>query len=165
DAIAPLGQAVRLYFVSANGQDADMLPDANTPIILPGLQQTPNAVPTLTEAGLAVLMLLFVVLLYRHLQGRGGQQLLSALLLVLVSGIVLAAALDGQVDDWTGQNPVGIDPLGDTVGTDTDLAAAFATILQGDLYFRLDVADVGELTDLPPVAVADTASITEDAPA
>ena len=166
NAIAPPGQEIRLYFISQSGAAADLLPDAATPITLrlPVLTPPPLPpanIPTLTETGLALLVLAFMLLLYRQLYRRGGRPFLSVLLVVL-SGVVLAATPDGQLDEWAGQNPVGTDPTGDSGSPNTDLVAAFAAVLDGVLCFRLDIAELEDTAPAVTLAEAEKSDVFGD---
>ena len=163
NAIAAAGTTVRLYFAAQSATGDDLLPNSNDPSggnsILFGLvgEQSPAAaIPTLTTWSLLGLILLLAGLI--SWRSRWAGQHLSLFLLVALTGLVLAATLDGQVNDWTGKSPVATDPQGDSSDPATDLVAAFADVASGILYLRLDVANVE--TELPAITSANATTFT-----
>ena len=162
-AIAEPGATVRLYFAtqSTTGDDLLAAVDGAGGEILLVLASDgggePVPIPTLTTWGLLGLALLLAGLASWRLRWTGQQ--LSALLLIVLTGLALAVTLDGDVGDWTGKSPVATDPDGDSANPATDLVAAFAAQENGNLFIRLDVSD---LNNGAPVVAPATFSIAEN---
>ncbi len=162
-AIAEPGATVRLYFAtqSTTGDDLLAAVDGAGGEILLVLASAgggePVPIPTLTTWGLLGLALLLAGLASWRLRWTG--QPLSALLLIVLTGLALAVTLDGDVGDWTGKSPVATDPGGDSANPATDLVAAFAAQENGNLFIRLDVSD---LNNGAPVVAPVTFGIAEN---
>jgi len=155
--IAPPGSQVGLYFVAEDATEAiDLLPNAisngfvvadpnfalNIPFPANPASGPPTAIPSITHGGLAILVLLCMGFLYRQLRRREGQHFLGVLLVVL-SGVVLAATPDGSIDEWDGIPPLGTAPVAPPLNI--NIVAVYAAVFNGEMYFRIDVADLEEL--------------------
>ncbi|CAM2064826.1 Tandem-95 repeat protein [Sulfidibacter corallicola] len=122
-------------------------------------------IPTLGEwmlilyIGLFTLLALYLLRRRKRLGPGGGALMIFLAMLLMGPGI--AIILDGNLDDWAGVPAIGIDPLGDTDQDDpsADLGAVYACDINGNLFLRLDV---GELENLAPNGVDDTATVDED---
>jgi hypothetical protein len=97
-----------------------------------------TAIPTLTEWGALLLVLLLAALAARRLR-RGPRAAWLALVLALGLATTAWAAcvLDGDVGDWAGADPLGLDPFGDSVG-ENDLRAVLAQECVDKVCFRID---------------------------
>lgn len=161
-------QQVQILGQSVGAGSYDLVPDNGTYLVF-GL---PVFVPTLgTWAFVFFVLALLGFALWRGRQGRLSQAG-AALSVLLVATLFLAPVvtirLDGNVDDWSGIDPLALDPAGDTTNTrgvggandpTTDILAFYAAQGAGDIYFRFDVA---ELENRVPVAVDDSATTDED---
>ncbi len=127
----------------------------------------PVPIPTMTQWGLILFILLLTVLALWWMRrtrrlGRGG--LVGLVLLVSLAAIAQFGAFmnDGDVSDWAGVDPLATDPVGDAMGDETpDLTAFFAGQGPEDLFFRLDVVN---LEGSPPTADPQTVATDEDTP-
>ena len=125
---------------------------------------TPAVIPTLGFFGGLLLALALAVLALRTLKHN---RRLAQMLLVgafFSAGFAAWAANfidDGQVGDWSGVSPVGMDAIGDSVPnlSATDIVAAFAADENRNLHFRIDVVDA---ENRPPLAVGDAYTTLED---
>ncbi len=121
-------------------------------------------IPTLGFLGGLLLALALAALALRAL--RHNRRLAQMLLVgaFVSAGFAAWAAnfiADGQVGDWAGSAPVGMDAIGDSVPnlSATDIVGAFAADENRNLYFRIDVVDA---ENRPPVAVGDAYTTLED---
>lgn len=156
------GQA-RLYFTAENiisgAEDVLLTTDgsAGGPPIILGLF---FVIPALGGFGLLILALLLA------LAGARNHKLLRRL---AASGLLLSTFAvwaanhldDGQVGDWSDQNPIALDPSGDQFGAESgvDLLGCFAVEEGQRVYFRCDVVDI---ENQPPVAMDDIGATDED---
>jgi VCBS repeat-containing protein len=157
---------VRIGFgaVSASGS-IDVLYTANGQVGGPPMVVGFAAlIPTLGFFGALLLALALAALALRALKHN---RRLAQMLLVgafLSAGFAAWAAnfiADGQVGDWAGSSPVGMDAIGDSVPSlsATDIVGAFAADENRNLFFRIDVVDA---ENRPPVAVGDAYTLLED---
>jgi len=164
---SPFALSLRLAFVADDGSGSDVLATvdgSNTgeQIIL-GLPSNAIQIPTMSIAGIVMLLLAVVVLGWMAQRRLGRFGAMSAVL--LFAGLVWAMnfMLDGDPVDWTGVPPAGQDPAGD--GTDAnagnDILAGFAAVENGNLFFRIDASDI---ENQAPVANDDDYTTDEDAP-
>jgi len=132
---------------------------------LPMVIGSPALIPTLGFFGGLLLAVALAVLAMRSLRQN---RLMAQMLLVgafLSLGFATWAAVthiaDGQVGDWAGDAPIGIDAIGDSVPplSGTDIVGAFGVEVRPNLHFRMDVVDA---ENRPPVAVNDSYSTLED---
>jgi hypothetical protein len=109
----------------------------NLPVTLSAVS---TAIPTLSEWGALLLALLLAGLASRRLR-RGPR--VAWLALVLALGLATTAwavcVLDGEVNDWAGIDPLGLDPFGDSTGG-ADLRAVLVQECPGRLCIRIDAA-------------------------
>jgi Big-like domain-containing protein/cadherin-like protein/exosortase sorting signal-containing protein len=141
---------------------AQPTPGNGPPIILQLI--TPEGIPTLSEWGLILLALLLTSAALVTLRRRSAAALVMVLALLGVFGLAWAATsdLDGHtLGEWAGAQ-LATDPGDAPAGT--DIRAFFGTSDVIRIYFRIDAALLFD-TDDPPTAVADAATVTEDAPA
>ncbi len=144
------GPAVRLYFHSQVAPDNDVLllseGQQGQPMVL--VLQTAEPVPAPGPVGLGLLAVAVAALAFAALRKR--LPAAAALFLAAAVGMGSAAtawaatiAMDGQVADWQGTAPLGVDPVGDSSTGDAaeDIVAGFATFDAANLYFRVDVAN------------------------
>jgi VCBS repeat-containing protein len=121
-------------------------------------------IPTLGFFGGLLLALALAALALRALKHN---RRLAQMLLVgafFSAGFAAWAAnfiADGQVGDWSGSAPKGMDAIGDSVPnlSATDIVGAFAADENRNLYFRIDVVDA---ENRPPLAVGDAYTTLED---
>ncbi|MCP5424475.1 MAG: tandem-95 repeat protein [Gammaproteobacteria bacterium] len=144
-AVAPSGGTVRLYFIAqaAGGDDLLATTDGSAtgaPILLT-LSSTPVPIPALTGGGLFLLALSMLGVAVWQLRRRSVPRSLSVLL-VAITGVVLAATPDGGLEEWVGISPIATDPTGDSARADTDIVAAFAAEMEGVLGLRLDILNI-----------------------
>jgi large repetitive protein len=124
----------------------------------------PAVIPTLGFFGALLLALALSALALRSLRKN---RMLAQMLLVgafFSAGLAAWAAnfiADGQVGDWAGAAPLGMDAIGDSVPplSGTDIVAAFGADERPSLFFRIDVVDA---ENRPPVAVNDSYNTLED---
>ncbi|HWS25401.1 MAG TPA: hypothetical protein VN259_02390, partial [Xanthomonadales bacterium] len=147
---------VRIGFgaVSATGS-IDVLYTANGVVGGPPMVVgTPAVIPTIGFFGGLLLAIGLAVLALRTLKRN---RMLAQMLLVgafISAGFAAWAANfidDGQVGDWTGVSPVGMDAIGDSLPnlSATDIVAGFAADENRNLHFRIDVVDAA---NRPPLA-------------
>jgi len=165
--LAPAGSNVPAYVVGWNGAAtaSDLLATTN------GLQGGPPIIigfpviniPTLGFFGFGLLALVLAVFGLKRIR-KTARASLAALGLLSMAGAVWAAgfAVDGQVADWTGTNPIATDPQGDgsTADTGIDLRNFYVAFENGTMYLRVDVSDV---ENQPPVANPVAITMLEDA--
>jgi hypothetical protein len=155
---------LRLVFVGDNGAGSDVLATIDGgpggPIFV-GLPFDPVPIPSLTLVGIAVLALVLLgmaALAHRRL-GRAGTMML--VMLVAGSAWAMNFLLDGDLSDWSGVTALAQDPTGDATDGSAaiDLVGGFAVLAGDHLFFRVDVADVENLS---PTAADDAYSTDED---
>lgn len=145
---AQAGRSATIVFAAIRNGEADFTVVA--PLELP---PSATAIPGLGNWGGLLLALAMALLALRHRQAANRS--LAVLLMVVASGGVLIAAgfvVDGQVSDWAGETPLVTDPQADT-GTDgIDLRAGFGAREAGQMFFRIDVQQLGT----PGIAVTNS---------
>lgn len=144
------GNRIDLFVTTADGR-SDFL--QATSVAFPVGGAAPGslvAIPTLSIAGLVILMVLIFGLAWRF---RGSRAFTLIVALLLVPGVARLAVhvSDGAVGDWAGVPPLAVSPPGDTSTPETDLLAFYLEEEAGRLFFRLDISDLETAT--PPVAV------------
>jgi len=150
--------AVRLGFASTGLSSIEDALLSDVTVVL-----NPLAIPSLSEWGLIVLSLLLTLaawgVLRRHAPGAAGLVVILIASSLAVGTVWAAIMLDGDPSDWVAGDLAGTDPL-DAVGSGSDIVATFARLEDDNLFFRFDVEGT-----VPPTAVDDTATVTEDDPA
>ncbi len=132
---------------------------------LPMVIGSPALIPTLGFFGSLLLALALAALAIRSLRRN---RLMAQMLMVgafislgFAAWAVVTHIADGQVGDWAGDAPIGMDPIGDSVPplSGTDIVGAFGVDVRPNLHFRIDVVDA---ENRPPIAVNDSYSTLED---
>jgi large repetitive protein len=125
---------------------------------------TPQLIPTLGFWGGLLLALALGALGLRTL--RRNRAIAQVMLVGMFLSLGLAAwaanfMADGEVGDWAGVSPLGLDPPGDPVPNlaSADIVGVFGTEERPNLAFRIDVVDA---ENRPPVAVNDSYTTLED---
>ncbi|QTD50115.1 Ig-like domain-containing protein [Sulfidibacter corallicola] len=159
DALGPT-QAI---LVSAGATDANGQDDTNA-----ALFTFAAPIPTLGFWGMFALIAALTIAGIVAIRRRNHIDKAGPLAMLLVAALLLAAfvdsviQLDGQVDDWTGIDPLITDPSGEVGVTDaTDILAVFVCPWNNSLFVRVDVVD---LENDAPLAVDDVAQTPEDTP-
>lgn len=136
---AVAGRDATIVFAAVRDGQADIT--SAVPVELP---PAASAIPGLGGAGAILLALAMAMLALRHRQAAGRFGLM--LVLVIASGGMLIAAgfvVDGQVGDWVGETPLVTDPQSDTTTDGIDLRAGFGAREAGQMFFRMDVRQLG----------------------
>ncbi len=119
--------------------------DGEQIIFSPGAREN---VPALSPfaLGLTALVLFAVAWIALRSFGRARPLVTATTVVLAVAATAWAAtiALDGNVGDWAGIQPIATDQLDDSTADDDgeDFVAAFATADATNLYFRLDVVNL-----------------------
>lgn len=163
NAIAAPGTSVRFYFAARGPNSDDLLGSANDLSFLFDLRPGGAAtIPFLSGGGLLVLALLLLATAYWQ-RSRFPAGITGVLLVGTLVGVAWAAGfrLGGQANDWQGVPAIGTDARGDSA-PETDIIAAFAAQEGGNLFFRIDIANIAAspssnqppaFTSTPPTAV------------
>ncbi len=163
NAIAAPGTSVRFYFAARGPNSDDLLGSANDLSFLFDLRPGGVAtIPFLSGGGLLALALLLLATAYWQ-RSRFPAGITGVLLVGTLVGVAWAAGfrLDGQVNDWQDVPVLGTDARGDSAPA-TDIIAAFAAQEGGNLFFRIDIANIAAssssnqppaFTSTPPTAV------------
>ncbi len=163
NAIAAPGTSVRFYFAARGPNSDDLLGSANDLSFLFDLRPGGAAtIPFMSGGGLLALALLLLATAYWQ-RSRFPAGITGVLLVGTLVGVAWAAGfrLDGQVNDWQGVPAIGTDARGDSAPA-TDIIAAFAAQGGGNLFFRIDIANIAAspssnqppaFTSTPPTAV------------
>jgi hypothetical protein len=107
--------------------------------------ERPVPAPVASQAGLAAIVLLLGGVGLWALRRRGPARVLIVLLTVAGTALIAWAAtivMDGQVNDWAGIPPLGVNQTGGSGDPAYDIVAFFATADGTNLYLRIDVSDL-----------------------
>ncbi len=123
-------------------------------------------IPTLGPLGLTLLLIALLgcglVLIRRRKLGRIGLGALCVFTTLLLFAALAPFAADGDITDWNGIAPLGLDPEQDSSDPAADLVAFFAADENDNLFVRCDVKDI---ENHPPDAIDDSFSVDEDSTA
>jgi len=168
---------VRLVFTAESTvlpeSDVLRLTDGNAgdPILLM-LKAPAEPIPAATAPGVAVLLLLLgasALLILRRRTAPSGRIVMLVLALLFASAAVVLAAsivMDGDVSDWAGQQPAGIDQTGDSSIGDPaeDIVVAYATFDDDNIYFRVDLSNVEAPEEPTPTPTWTPTPLPEETP-
>ncbi|QBB71920.1 hypothetical protein ELE36_17000 [Pseudolysobacter antarcticus] len=156
--------AMRLYVVGTSDIGDDVLLSTNGALNGPPILFTPGAIQPSAPAqpiptfGIPALLLLVGLVVFIGTRAARRRMRRFAAMLMLICGIAWAGTFvsDGQVGDWIGYSPIASDPAGDSTSGQAaiDLRAFFAATQAGNIFFRIDVANVNALS--PPITVDDS---------
>jgi hypothetical protein len=156
--------AMRLYVVARSDIGDDVLLSTNGALNGPPILFTPGAIQPSAPAqpiptfGIPALLLLIGLVVFIGSRAARRRMRRFAAMLMFISGIAWAGTFisDGQVGDWIGYSPIATDPAGDSTSGQAaiDLRAFFAATQTGNIFFRIDVANVNALS--PPITVNDS---------
>ena len=156
--------AMRLYVVGTSAIGDDVLLSTNGALNGPPILFTPGAIQPSAPAqpiptfGIPALLLLIGLVVFIGSRAARKRMRRFAAMLMLICGIAWAGTFvsDGQVGDWIGYSPIASDPAGDSTSGQAaiDLRAFFAATQTGNIFFRIDVANVNALS--PPITVNDS---------
>lgn len=145
---AVAGRPATILFVAVRDGEVDLTISA--PVELP---PAASAIPGLGGWGVMLVALAVVALALRHPQ-LAGRVALVMFMVITSTGMLIAAGfvVDGQVGDWVGETPLVTDPESDTSTDGIDIRAGFGAREAGQMFFRIDVAQLGA----PGIAVTDS---------
>ncbi len=155
---------LRLYYFSQSllGGGEDLLATSNGlddgDILFFGI---PFAIPALSGVALIFLVISFLALAAFFLRRRRiNPKLLLSLVVLSFAAIAAHFISDGEISEWSGINPIAIDPQGDASNAENsvDIVAGFVALENNHLYFRMDLAD---LENSAPSAT-DAAAVTDE---
>lgn len=114
--------------------------------------ELPVPAPVASQAGLAAIVLLLGGVGLCALRRRGPARVVIVLLTVTVTALIAWVAtivMDGQVNDWAGIPPLGVNQTGGSGDPACDIVALLATADGTNVYVRIDVSD---LVGTPPTS-------------
>jgi hypothetical protein len=109
--------------------------------------QSLSSIPTMTEWGMLILILVLMIGAIRALKNnRCRNAAICVLLICCVAGVAWAATIiiDGNTNDWSGIQPIVADVAGDSsslnsfLASNEDIRWGYVTSDNNNLYFRID---------------------------